>query len=198
MTSPASTPGSAAPADLSPNQLHKRRQIVEAARTVLVRDGLAGCTVRAVADASPLTKSAIHYYFADMNDLIDEAMVATVEAFVAMISDVAGRQEDPAGRFWAAVREFFRIFEEMPGSAELWLGYWIESTRGDRLQPIDRMHRQVTEIFAGMLKAIPVDDPDGRAEILFAYLLGTVVQQRVHPSPPEKIRSQIAAICALG
>ena len=56
----------------TPNQRDKQRQIVEAARRVLARDGLAGCTARAVADASPLTKSAINYYFASMDEIIDE------------------------------------------------------------------------------------------------------------------------------
>jgi hypothetical protein len=46
-------------ARLSPNQLDRQRQIVEAAELVPARDGVAGCTARAVADASPLTKSAI-------------------------------------------------------------------------------------------------------------------------------------------
>ena len=61
--------------ELSPNQRRKRQQIVEAARRVLAEQGLAACSVRAIADASPLTKSAIHYYFADINELVDEGLI---------------------------------------------------------------------------------------------------------------------------
>jgi DNA-binding transcriptional regulator YbjK len=50
----------------------------EAVLTVLARDGLAGCTARAVAEASPLTKSALHYYFSDMDKIIDQATVGHI------------------------------------------------------------------------------------------------------------------------
>jgi AcrR family transcriptional regulator len=181
------------PDRLSPNQLDKRRQIVEAARTVLAREGLAGCTARAVAEASPLTKSAIHYYFADMDDLIDEAMAGHIHAFVNTIREAAERHENPVDRFWAAVEAYLETFRELPSTAQLWFGYWIDATRKNRLEPIDHMHRQVITIFTEMLEAIQVDDPAKRADALFAYLLGMVMQQAVHPRPFEEIRAQITA-----
>ena len=187
----------AANARLSPNQLDKRRQIVEAARAVLARDGLTGCTARAVADASPLTKSAIHYYFADMDDLVDLAMAGHITAFVANLREAADGHEKPVDRFWAAVDDYLQTFREMPGSAQLWFEYWIDATRKGRLDPIERMHRQVIAIFAELLQAVPVDAPAQRAQTLFSYLLGTVVRQAVEPSPPDVIRAEISAICAL-
>src|SRR6201996_9755522 len=88
----------------SPNQDSKRRQIIEAARVVLARDGLAGCTARAVADASPLTKSAINYYFASMDEIIDLAVAAHVEAMLAALRAAAARERDPDPRLHAALR----------------------------------------------------------------------------------------------
>src|SRR5216110_2297491 len=85
---------------LSPNQLHKQEQIVEAARVVLARDGLGGCTVRAIADAGPLTKSAVHYYFADLDVLIDRAMAAHIASFEASLRNAAAAAPDPAASFW--------------------------------------------------------------------------------------------------
>jgi AcrR family transcriptional regulator len=184
-------------ARVSPNQMDKQRQIVEAARAVLARDGLAGCTARAIADASPLTKSAIHYYFADMDELIDRAMAAHIDAFIGKIRKAAARHEDPVDRFWAAVAEYLDSFQEMPGAALLWFDYWIDATRKNRLEPIEQMHRDVIAIFTGMLAAIPVDDPDKRADALFSYLMGTVVRQAVQPKPFAEIRSQVAAICPI-
>src|SRR5882757_5968523 len=95
---------------LSPNQLEKRERIVEAAKTVLVENGLAGCTARAVAAAGPLTKSAIHYYFHDMDELIDQAMAAHIAAFVSAIRQAAARHTDAVERFWSAVDEYLTIF----------------------------------------------------------------------------------------
>lgn len=80
---------------VSANQDHKRAQIIAAARDVLARDGLAGCTTRSVADASPLTKSAIHYYFSDINDIIDAAVA---ESWIACSQRVASAAPRSASR----------------------------------------------------------------------------------------------------
>lgn len=192
MVTPRDTP---AKARLSPNQLDKRRQIIEAARSVLARDGLAGCTARAIADASPLTKSAIHYYFADMDDLVDQAMAGHIRACVNKIREAAQRHNDATDRFWAAVEQYLEIFSETPSAAQLWFDYWIDATRKGRLEPIDHMHREVIAIFTQMLQEIPVGDAAKRADALFSYLLGTVVQQTIRTRPFEEIKTQIAAVC---
>jgi DNA-binding transcriptional regulator YbjK len=90
--------------EISPNQDHKRRQIIDAARAVLARDGLAGCTARAVAEASPLTKSAINYYFSSLDEIIDLAMAAHVEAMLTALRAVAARHADPYRRLHAVIR----------------------------------------------------------------------------------------------
>ena len=181
----------------SPNQLDKRRQIVEAARTVLARDGLAGCTARSVAEAGPLTKSAIHYYFADMDDLVDLAMAGHIDAFAARITAAAERHRKPELRFWAAVRAYLETFQELPGTARLWFEYWIDATRKNRVAAIEKVHGQMTGIFAGLLAATGVDDPAGRADAVFTYLLGAVVRQAVHPRAFAEVRAQVAAVAGM-
>ncbi|GAA1655513.1 TetR/AcrR family transcriptional regulator [Fodinicola feengrottensis] len=189
-------PGSATKA-LSPNQLEKQQQIIEAARVVLARDGLAGCTARAVADASPLTKSAIHYYFADMDDLVDRAMAGHIDAFVRTLRTAADKHEQPADRFWAVVRDYLNTFQERPSVATLWFGYWISATTKNRLAAIESMHSTVTAIFTELLAAVEVDNPARRADALFSYLLGTVVREAVAPRPFRTLQSQITEICDL-
>jgi AcrR family transcriptional regulator len=185
-------PPSAAPADqLSPNQVRKRQQIVEAAQRVLATQGLAGCSVRAIAEASPLTKSAIHYYFADIDTLVDEAMAGHIAAFLARVRESAGRETRPAERFWAAIESYLGTFEDNPGAALLWYDYWIDSARKGRLDPIDRMNRDVVALLTGLLEAVPVPDAAVRAEAVFSALLGLVVQQSVRRRPFAAIKRQI-------
>lgn len=182
---------------LSANQLDKQRQIVEAARRVLAEDGLAGCTARAVADASPLTKSAIHYYFSDMDDLVDRAMAGHISAFAGRIRDAAGQHDGPVDRFWAAVARYVDTFREVPNAAMLWFDYWLDALRKNRLGALDRMHREVTAFFVDLLTEIGVDDPARRGRALFRYLLGTVVEQTMDPLPFEEIQSHVAVVCGL-
>jgi AcrR family transcriptional regulator len=177
--------------ELSPNQLHKRRQIVEAAQRVLATEGLAACSVRAVAGASPLTKSAIHYYFADLNELIDAAMGGHIEAFLARVRAAAARGSDPVERFWAAIEAYLGTFDENPAAALLWYDYWIDAARKGRLGPVDRMNRDVVAMLAGLLEAVPVTGAAVRAEAVFSALLGLVVQQTVRRRPAEEVRELI-------
>jgi len=180
---------------LSPNQLQKQEQIVEAARVVLARDGLAGCTVRAIADAGPLTKSAIHYYFADIDVLVDRAMAAHINAFAAGLREVAAKHEDPRERLFAVLEEYLAVFAGNPNAALVWFEYWVAAGRAQHPQAIDAMLTSVTELLAELLGPLDVDDPRARARALLSYLLGTIVQQRVRPRPFATLRADIEALC---
>ncbi|MFD9892127.1 TetR/AcrR family transcriptional regulator [Amycolatopsis sp. NPDC059027] len=180
---------------LSPNQLHKQQQIVEAARVVLARDGLAGCTVRAIAEAGPLTKSAIHYYFADIDVLIDRAMAAHINTFAAGLRAVAERHTDPRERLFKVTEAYLDEFADRPNAAFLWFEYWIAAGRAQHPQAIDAMLTSITELLAELLSPLDVDDPRARARALLSYLLGAVVQQRVRPRSYATLRGDIEALC---
>lgn len=183
------------PEQPSPKHAAKRRQIIEAAQRILARDGLAACTARAVADESPLTKSAIHYYFDDMDEIIDAAMAAHLTAFLDLVRAAADQHTDPSERFWAAVRAYLQTFREQPSTARLWFAYWVDAGERSRPGPIDDMHRQATDLLATLLTDILVADPASRAHALLSYLLGTIVQQAIRPLPFSALAPEIAALC---
>lgn len=179
---------------ISPNQAEKRAQIVEAAKRVLVENGLAGCTVRAVAAASPLTKSAIHYYFNDMDEIIDSAMASHIAAFVRAIRGAVARETDPVERFWAAVDEYLAIFHRAPGAVVLWHEYWLHCVRQGRFNAIDTMFNDVTEIFLELLRVRQVEGAALRAGMLTSYLVGAVTRQAVTDHPPAAVRAEIGLL----
>ncbi len=183
------------PEPLSPKHAAKRRQIIEAAQRILARDGLAACTARAVADESPLTKSAIHYYFQDMDEIVDAAMAAHLTAFLSLVRAAADRHADPSERFWAAVRTYLEIFRQQPSTARLWFAYWVDAGERSRTGPIDGMHHAATELLAALLTDIPIAHAAPRAHALLSYLLGTVVQQAIRPLPFTALASEIAELC---
>jgi AcrR family transcriptional regulator len=188
---------------ISPNQDSKRRQIIEAARVVLARDGLSGCTARAVADASPLAKSAINYYFASMDEIIDLAMTAHVEAMLAALRAVAARERDPYQRLHAVLRAYLDTFADQPHAAYLWFEYWIAAARRGATAPAEAMLAAVrdllTELLAGLRAAAgrPAD-PALAASALLSWLLGTLVQQQVGPLPPATVRAEADRVLGLG
>jgi AcrR family transcriptional regulator len=163
----------------TPNQQGKQRQIIEAARRVLARDGLAGCTARAVADASPLTKSAVHYYFRDIDEIVDQAMAAHLEAFLQSLRETAEQEKDPARRLWRVVDAYLATFAGQPHAARLWFEYWIALSRRNASGPIRNDLAQVTALFQTLLGQAGHPRPDETAGLVVSWLLGAVIQQDV-------------------
>src|SRR4051812_45745311 len=58
-------------AEWTPNQQAARGRIIDAAADLIAHEGLAACTIRAMAESSGFTKSTVHYYFDDANELVD-------------------------------------------------------------------------------------------------------------------------------
>ncbi|MGF7235552.1 MAG: TetR/AcrR family transcriptional regulator [Frankia sp.] len=182
--------------ELSPNQRHKRQQIVNAARAVLADKGIAACTEREVAAASPLTKSAVHYYFADMNDLIDQAMAGHVDAFVADLR-AAATNAAPGQTLWAVVDAYLATFRAQPRAALLWFEFWIHSSRTERLAAVATIEDSVINLLAEALGDLGRPPPQSRptvARAVYALLGGTIVEQSTRPAHPAEVRARIEAL----
>ncbi|MFD2419585.1 TetR/AcrR family transcriptional regulator [Amycolatopsis pigmentata] len=176
------------------NRRGKRQQIIDAAKTVLARDGLAGCTARAVADASPLTKSAVHYYFDDIHQIVDLAMREHVTAMVAELRRAADAESEPAEKLWAVVRTYLATFADQPNAAFLWFEYWIDTGRRRSAEAIAVTLEDMRALLAELAARLPVDDPAAMAHTLLSWLLGTLVQQQIRPQDPTRLRRELDSL----
>jgi AcrR family transcriptional regulator len=179
------------PVVVSNNQRVKRAQIVDAAKEVLATQGLAACTARAVADASPLTKSAIHYYFHDIDEIVDEAMAGHVDAMLTNLRRAADEHTDPGERLWCVVEAYLATFAERPHAAFLWFEYWVAASRRSSL---DAAAGMLDKVHALLVEVLTVPDPDETAHRVLSWLLGTIVQQHVRPRAVEELRRELARI----
>jgi AcrR family transcriptional regulator len=182
----------------TPNQRDKQRQIVEAARRVLARDGLAGCTARAVADASPLTKSAMHYYFRDFDEIVDQAMAAHLEAFLQALRETAEREKDPGRRLWRVVDAYLATFAGQPHAARLWFEYWIALSRRDASAPVENDLAKVGGLFRTLLADAGHARPGETADLVVSWLIGAVVRQDVHDQPSQPGRRELQRLVEAG
>lgn len=181
---------------LTPNQLDKQRQIIEAAMRVLAGQGLAACTVREVAAAGSLTKSAIHYYFADMGVLIDRAMAAHVANFETALRDAAAAAPDAPASFWNIIDAYIATFRNWPHVARLWLEYWADASRNGRANMIAELNGRITALLAGHLRAAGVPRPADCAHGVFLILVGAILAQP-SPAADSQARKHIAALTGL-
>lgn len=176
------------------NRRGKREQIIDAAKQVLARDGLAACTARAVADASPLTKSAVHYYFDDIHQIVDLAMREHVTAMVAGLRRAADGVDDPAEKLWAVVDSYLATFAAQPNAAFLWFEYWIDTSRRQSADAVAATLADVRALLGELVARLPVDNPAATADTLLSWLLGAVVQQQVRPRSPAQLRQQLNSV----
>jgi AcrR family transcriptional regulator len=181
--------------ELSPNQLRKQQQIVGAAKAVLLREGLAGCTARVLADESSFSRSAIHYYFDSMEEIVDAAMASHLDDFVGDLRATAARVEDPVERFWAVTERYHLALGEQPERTMLWFDYSIASVRAGRPEPAIAIEVALREVLAALLQDCGVKDWKVRSEPVLAFMIGTTLRRVLHPGAPLRdVRDQLAGI----
>lgn len=181
----------------TPNQQHKQQQIIEAAGELLASEGLAGCSVRAVADAGPLTKSAVHYYFRDVQEIVDRAMGAHLDGLAQTLRELADAEADPGVRLWRVIDAYLQTFADKPHAALLWFEYWIALSRRDATGPVREDLNKLRALFGDLLAAADHPAPDAAADTILSWLLGTVVQQSIAPEPAQVRRDNLERLLAL-
>jgi AcrR family transcriptional regulator len=87
-----------------------REEIVDAARRVLVRDGLAATTLDAVAKEVGLTKAAIYYYYPSKDALFFEVVFGVLESKAHALHDAVAQAKSGPDALRAIVRETVRTF----------------------------------------------------------------------------------------
>jgi AcrR family transcriptional regulator len=87
-----------------------RDEIVEAAQRVLVREGIAGTTLEAVAKEVGLTKAAIYYYFSSKDALLFELMYSAFSAQARVIHDEVEKTQSGGEAVSAIIRAMVTTF----------------------------------------------------------------------------------------
>jgi len=157
-----------------------REEIVDAARRVVLRDGIAATTLDAVAKEVGLTKAALYYYYPSKDALLFDIMFQNVEMQSRAINDAVGRASDGGQALGAIVRETMRTFAPRlddfrltflhaqvakPGSVN------VPSRGFERIRPLNEL------AYAGTAKMLAADwkKARGRARLeprLMAFLAG--------------------------
>jgi AcrR family transcriptional regulator len=82
-----------------------REEILEAARRVLLKKGIAATTLEAVAREAGLSKTALYYYFPSKDALFFDLVFGTIQSHARAVHDAVENAPDGAGALHAIVRE---------------------------------------------------------------------------------------------
>lgn len=177
--------------ELSPNQRAKRQQLVTAALTVLRRDGISGCTSRAIARECGVNNGLIHYYFDTVDAIVDAAMWELVDEIVSRIRAASERSDDPTEQFWSVVEAHLDAFESPDGQTVLWMDYWVDAVRNGRKDIIGHIDDLVINALTSALKAADVPDAKTRARAICAYVTGAAIRRRTRRQTKAQLRAEI-------
>jgi AcrR family transcriptional regulator len=186
---------------MTANRTARREDLVEAAMHVLRTQGLAACTARAIAEASPLTKSALHYYFEDVEEIVDVAFRRLIGAFLDQVEAAAAREDDPVAALWAAIETHLRLGADRPEQGEQLMFLWFEmqvaaSRRGDS-STVAALTDRALAAYTRLVTATGADRPEALASTLLSALIGSVVRLDMHPRPISELLDELAATLGL-
>lgn len=175
-------------------------QIVAAARVVIARDGVAGTTVRAVAQEAAIPLGTLQYVFPAKQQLLRAVIEDLVEELASnLLSSVPGGA-DLEHAIGHGIRTFWN--ELVVGDAEgVQLAQYELTTYALRTAGLEELARwqyeRYTDVVAGWLQraATPVDSRR-LARLMVAGIDGLILQYVVNPDP-DRGREDIEAMIAM-
>ncbi|HLZ60923.1 MAG TPA: TetR/AcrR family transcriptional regulator [Ktedonosporobacter sp.] len=161
----------------------RRTQILRAARSCIVALGYERATVRDVAETAGVSTGMIVHYFGDKDTLLEAALLDKVQdtgiAFRAALTGAQTAWE----RLERLVNASLPETDEVRDEWRLWLTFWGEVTRNERLRAVsERQHRRWTRFLARIIAEgsasgeFAMVDPEDTATQLAALIDGLAIQ----------------------
>jgi AcrR family transcriptional regulator len=187
----------------TPNQQAAREKIIAAAADLIAEQGLSACTIRAVAERSGLTKSTVHYYFDDANELID---LSVSEIFQRMARH-ARESVIAAGDGVAGLEFLVRLFlgraktprDVMFRQSMLWPAYTAHAWKRGATAAILNNLEALRRVFDLAMDQAGIRGLEGteKANSVHNYLLGAMIRNMIDPLPRAEVASAVSALSGL-
>ncbi|GII61247.1 HTH-type transcriptional regulator PksA [Sphaerisporangium krabiense] len=180
----------------------RREEVVDAARRVILREGIDAATTRAIAKEAGYSNGVLTHYFADKDDILLSALRSShrriVERLRAKLAGLTGL---------AALRELLLdnlpLDEERARETALEVGFWGRSLTGGTLLEVQREEAaELRHLVRALLDAAerageiaPGQDLDDAAERLLALVDGLSLHRLLYPDrlSPETLRRLMTA-----
>jgi AcrR family transcriptional regulator len=178
-------------------EAERRAQVLRAARSCIVALGYEHSTMRDIAEAAGVSTGTVVHYFGDKETVLEAALLDKItDTGIAFRAALAGAQS-ARERLERLVEASLPATDEVRDEWRLWLTFWGEATRNERLRAVsERQHRRWTRFLARILREgvaagefAPLD-ADAVAPHVAAIIDGLAVQATLgNPVvPPERMR----------
>jgi len=174
--------------ETSSSKLDKRESLILAAMKVMREKGFAQCTARAIADASPLSKSALHYYFVDTEEIVGIAFERLIGLYISRITTSAKTAHNPTQALWNASSTYLHLGSNQKSNQipMLWFEVQLAASRSGDTGTVHRLSQQLYEIFLKLVAATGTEEPERKTNTLFSALPGILLQDSMAPVDLDK------------
>ncbi|MFI6508903.1 TetR/AcrR family transcriptional regulator [Streptosporangium sp. NPDC050855] len=180
----------------------RREEVVEAARRIILREGIEAATTRAIAREAGYSNGVLTHYFADKDDIMLSALRSSHRRIVERLR---GKLAGLTGL--AALRELLLdnlpLDEERVAESGLEVGFWSRSMTSPALLEAQRAEaeelRYLVRSLLGSAAAdgeiVTGEDLDDVAERLLALVDGLSVHRLLYPGRlgPERLERMLGA-----
>ena len=162
----------------------RRAMIVEAARAVIVRNGVGATGLRDIAAEAGVSVGTVTYHFGSVAEILNEVVVLETERFYGAIVAAVDAEPDPVAGLRMLVEPLFGDTEQVRQHWRIWSDYWTAVVRrpevaaeyAERIRVWEaclvRVVRRGTE--SGVF--VPAEAPEVVALKLAAYSDGVATQ----------------------
>lgn len=99
--------------------LRRRRQIIDAALTVMERDGFHRASMQAIADAAGISVGLIYQYVANKDDLLSLVILGVVEEYQAQLPGATRGLDDPVDKLAAMFTAYVELIDHRRRATQL-------------------------------------------------------------------------------
>ncbi len=173
---------------LKPEEVeHRRREIIEAARSCFLRNGFHQTTTDEICHEAAITPGGLYHYFDSKDDIISAVVMDTARTRVGRVASVTDGAVDVRSAFREMTAFFYRVIRDpdLDTRTRLDIEIWAETLHNDKLAAITReglaLRRQWLEALInrgreeGMYK--PEVDPRGLANLLLVTMMAMRVSE---------------------
>jgi len=140
----------------------RREQICRAAATVISREGFAGTTMRMVAEEAGVSTGMLNHYFANRQDLLEQALVFVSERAQARMREAVEGIPPGRTRLAALLDSALADGQEVTETWRVWINAYGEAVRlADLRHTIDSRLNPWYELVDKALEGLVPADADG-------------------------------------
>ena len=141
------------PPRLGLRETERRAQVLRAARACIVTHGYERVTMRDIAETAGVSTGTVVHYFRDKETVLEAALLDKITdtgiAFRAALAGAHSARE----RLEGLVEASLPTTDEVRDEWRLWLTFWGEATRNERLRAVsERQHQRWTRFLARILR----------------------------------------------